>query len=256
LWTKQFKEIADHSWENWVLFGQDLLFDTNAVYHSLLMKNIAGEIIGKFVSILAVIGIVFIAIKRYKKALFPFFWLAGVPIYWYVVPNGNIYHQYYANVYMLPLLIIAGIGTYYLVEFVKLKAPIFVYPLIIGIFAMSLYNGYRTSTYYFKDLVYDFDLKIAEEIRDIIPPDEKLLFYQNLNSVPFSLYHRKGWVLGALPVDVEPRAEAILDLRQYGLSYIVESNRAPLIPSEEKELLKDHIELIHKSEWSNIYKVK
>ena len=65
----------------------------------------AGEIMGKTVSFLAGLGLVVSCLKKDKKIIPLIFWGFGVIAYWLLVPNGNLTHQYYADVY-IPLFVI------------------------------------------------------------------------------------------------------------------------------------------------------
>jgi hypothetical protein len=237
--------------------GSDF-FQKDVILHTMIQKNLAGEVLGKFTSIFVALGIILTPVVKQKRLLFLLFWIAGVPVYWYMVPQGNWFHQYYANVYMIPLLISGGVAASFLTRNIQKnkKMSFLVLPFTLMIVIMTLYNGYRTSNYFFNDHIPPQDLEIAKEIDTYVPKESRLLYLEVLNSIPLSLYHRKGWVLGAPPVDVPPEADTILGLKEYGMEYIVETKRSPTLPEKEMERLLPHLKLVHSSSVSNIFRVK
>lgn len=254
IWQFQFK-AADSSWENWILDGRKSLFTYEIFFKRLLLKNIVGEVMGKTMSFFAGVGFVNFIFKRNKPILFVFIWLLFVPVYWLIVPNGNIIHQYYADIFLVPVAIFAGYGFTHLTDYIGRKNKLIGHFLIIIALLFTIYNGYRTSKYYFKDLIPEDQLKIAKEIDRIIPKDSKVVYLAKNNSVLFSLFHRKGWMLGTYPIDVEPTAKGVLSMKQYGAQYIVAGKNNTDLSEEELSIIKKSTLLQYSSKWLEVFRI-
>ena len=46
-------------------------------------------------------------------------WTLGVVVYWLIAPNGNLTHQYYADVYIPLVVVLAAIGLNFIFEKIK-----------------------------------------------------------------------------------------------------------------------------------------
>ncbi len=254
IWQSQFK-VADSSWENWILDGRKSLFTYEIFVKRLLLKNVVGEVMGKTMSFFAGLGFVNFLLKRDKSILFVIIWLLFVPMYWLIVPNGNIIHQYYADIFLVPVAILAGYGFTNLINYIGRKNKLFCYFTIFIALLFTIYNGYRTSKYYFQDLIPESQLQIAKEIEKVIPIDSKIVYLANNNSVLFSLYHRKGWMLGTYPVDVEPTAKGVLSMKQYEAEYIVAGKDNTDLTPEELSLIKKSTKIQYSSKWVEVFKI-
>jgi 4-amino-4-deoxy-L-arabinose transferase-like glycosyltransferase len=254
IWQSRFKE-ADSTWENWVLDGRETLFQPEVLLR-LIYKNVIGEVIGKSVFSLFIISIISFFRKINSIVLFLTLWLLTIPLYWLITPNGNIIHQYYANVFVIPIIITAAYGTCQLSEFIYKKSPILFYIFSILLSFLIVYNGIRTSLNYYRDIESDSHMKIAEEIQKVIPVNDKLVYLARLNSVPFSVYHRQGWMIGGFPVDASDNAESVLSMKQYGAKYIVEGKGNTDLNEEQLKIIKEKTMLYYSSQWVNIYKIQ
>lgn len=255
-WWQTKYPMADHSWENWILFGKEQLRSFEVVFNHLVKKNIVGEVVGKSITLFAAMGTVLIVVIREKRMLFPLIWLLGVPVYVYFAPAGNIYHQYYANIYLTPILLLAAYGVGVLYEFLHKKNRNAAYFVAVIIILFTAYNGYRTSRYYFEDIIPVSHVKIAEEVNEQLPLDAKVVYLGTLNSIPFSLYHRKGWMVGAGPVDVDKNADAVISMKQYGAEYVVEGVDNTDLTDDELKKIQDRLPLFYESKWVRIYKIQ
>lgn len=253
-WQWHFPE-ADSTWEEWVLQGRDQLYQKSILIDRLILKNIVGEVVGKSISFFALLGVVTFCIRRNKVVIFLLLWLAGIPVYWYFAPNGNIIHQYYADVFLVPIVITAAYGVSYFLGIIKHRAKVISLIITAAIVLLVIYNGYRTSQYYFTVSTTPEQLKIASEIEKHIPKDGKTVYLATQNSVPLLLAHRKGWVLGAFP-DVTANAQSVLDLRRNGASYVIAANGNTDMPASELNTLKKQLNLYYKSQWVEIYRFK
>jgi hypothetical protein len=254
LWQGQFKE-ADSSWENWVLDGRQSLFQPE-ILTRLIYKNVIGEVIGKSVFALFVLGCISFIKKINSIVIFLCLWLITIPVYWLITPNGNIIHQYYANVFVIPIIITGAYGTWHLFSFLYTKSKFLTYILGILLSLLIIYNGVRTSLNYYRDVESDSHLAIAKEINKVIPINEKIVYLARLNSIPFSIYHRQGWMIGAFPVDVSDNAEGVLSMKQYGAKYIIEGKGNTDLNDDEMKIIKEKTDLFYSSQWVNIYKIK
>lgn len=254
IWQLHFPE-ASSSWENWVLGGRNQLINGHILIGNLIMKNIVGEVVGKISFVLALIGFIYVLLKKTKNVLFLFLWIAAIPIYWILVPEGNIIHQYYADVYLIPLIILSSFG-FLAINAISKKIPVLFYILNGLLIIVLIYNGYRTSTYYFQDQVPASQLHIAKDIEAVIPMNSRLVYLAINNSIPFSLVHRKGFMLGLQPVDVNSNYKDILSMKQYGAEYIVAGKDNTDISAHDLKEIEKSTQLVYQSEWTTILKFR
>ncbi len=246
-WQLQF-EGTDHSWENWILFGRERLFTYEGFVQQLLLKNVIGEVIGKATSVFALIGVLSILLKRNAMTIFLFLWFMGIPVYWYMVPNGNMIHQYYANIFIIPVVITAALGLTFISSLLEKFTPRYIsLSILISLLIVTAYNGYRTSNHFFNNKESESHLIIAREIDKVIPMDKKIVYLATLNSVPFSLYHRQGWMLGAPPVDVDANADGVIELKKHGDIFIVYAKDNTSLPQSEIQKIEKATTLFYSS---------
>ncbi len=246
VWVKFLK--VDMSWENWVLFGREKIFNLG-ILKNLIWKNIVGETMGKVVSGLAGLGLSVAIIKKDKKIIPLIMWIFGVIIYWLVVPNGNLTHQYYADVYIPLVVILAVIGATFIWKKNKLIA--------IFVLLVMIYNGIRTSNYHFlTNVEAKIDTSVAEEITREIEEDKKIIYLNRSNSVPLSLSHRQGWMLGEWPTDVAGHIWSFMEMRNFGFDYVVEPKHKSDLKIEDWNIIKENYPLVKTGEYINIYKYR
>lgn len=244
IWTKHLG--IDVSWENWVLAGREKIFDLG-ILKNLVWKNVVGETMGKTASGLALMGLSVEIFKKDKKIIPLIFWILGVFVYWLLVPNGNLTHQYYADVYIPLVVILAAMGWKFIWDKNKLLA-ILIVPVII-------YNGIRVSNYHFtREIEADIDIKVSQEINQKIGEDKKIIYVARSNSVPLSLSHRQGWMLGEWPTDVAGQIWSFMEMRNYKFDYIVEPKHKVDLKTEDWEIIKMNYPLVEEGETINIYK--
>lgn len=228
-WTT--KVGIDASWENWVLEGREKIFDLG-ILKNLIWKNVVGEVMGRTISLLALLGLV--RWWRQKDGgIWPYIgWLLMVPVYWCLVPNGNLTHQYYADVYLVPVAIIAAYGWEWLWQ----------RRWWLGVLTMLLVgcNGWRTSGYYFDNVILPEKLEFAKEMEENIPADGRILYLVKSDSVPLSLSHRQGWMLGEWPTDVAPHPWSIMEMKNLGIEYLVRPKIHLDITTEEMKVVEEN----------------
>lgn len=244
-WTRKLG--IDVSWENWVLAGREKLFNLGLL-KNLILKNIVGETMGKIVSLMAGIGLLVAVIKKEKRIVPLIFWLMGVVAYWLIVPDGNLVHQYYADVYIPLVVILAAIGL----EYTWKKGSLLVFLIV----PLMVYNGIRTSNYHFDIRFNTGAVEIAEEIKKEIPEDKKIIYLAKDDSIPLSLSHRQGWMLGEWPTDVAVHIWAFMEMRNYKFDYIVEPKDRVDLKTEDWEIIKQNYPLVKTGEKINIYKYR
>lgn len=202
---------------------------------------------GKTASGLAVLGFLVGIFKKDKKIVPLFLWIIGVFVYWLIVPNGNLIHQYYADVYMPLIVILAAIGW----QWVWNKSKI----LAILILPIMIYNGIRVSNYHFQsEIEADIDTQVAEEIKKEVREDKKIIYLARANSVPLSLSHRQGWMLGEWPTDVAGQIWSFMEMRNFKFDYIVEPKHKVDLKTEDWDIIKMNYPLVKSGEKINIYK--
>jgi len=235
-------------WENWVLAGREKLFQW-ANFKNLIWKNVAGEVMGKVVSGLAFFGLVISFIKKDRRIIPLILWMVGMIFYWLIVPNGNITHQYYADVYIPLVVILGSMGLGWIFE----KSKIISIILMAGV----IYNGIRTSNYYFGNHAGgEMEIKIAEDIKKAILEDKKIIYLAVADSVPLSLSHRQGWMLGEWPTDVAVHIWAFMEMRNYKFDFIVEPKNRTDIMTDEWNIIKQNYPLVEELETIRIYKYR
>ncbi len=246
-WWWRTKTLGiDMSWENWVLSGREILFHFENL-KKLIWRNMMGEVMGRTASGLAGLGLFIGIIKKDRRIIPLILWIGGVFVYWILVPNGNLTHQYYADVYIPLVVILAAIGIDWIWNKNKLIALLII-PVLI-------YNGIRTSSYYYqRQIEADLDIKVAEEIKQEIPEDKKIIYLNKGNSVPLSLSHRQGWMLGEWPTDVAVHNWAFMEMRHYQFDYIVEPKHKKDISDDEFRIIKQNYPLVKELEHIRIYK--
>ncbi|MPM61202.1 hypothetical protein SDC9_108059 [bioreactor metagenome] len=245
-WWRTKTLNIDMSWENWVLSGRETLFHFENL-KKLIWRNMIGEVMGKTVSGLAGIGLLVGILKKDKRIIPLILWIGGVLVYWYLVPSGNLTHQYYADVYIPLIVILSAIGLNWIWDKNKLIALLII-PILI-------YNGYKVSNYYYqRQIEADLDIKIAQEIKQEIPEDKKIIYLNKGNSVPLSLSHRQGWMLGEWPTDVAVHIWSFMEMRHYQFDYIVEPKHKKDISDDEFRIIKQNYPLVKELEYIRIYK--
>jgi hypothetical protein len=248
-WWWRTKNLGiDMSWENWVLAGRDKLFHI-ATLKNLIWKNVIGETMGKVVSGLAGLGLIVSLIKKDKRIIPLILWMLGVVVYWLIVPDGNVTHQYYADVYIPLFVILASIGLSWLWS----KNKILTIILTVGL----IYNGIRTSNYHYGNQAGgEIEIQIAQDIDKAIPEGKKIIYLANDDSVPLSLSHRQGWMLGEWPTDVAVHIWAFMEMRNYKFDYIVEPKNRTDITTDEWNIIKQNYPLVGEMGTIRIYKYR
>ena len=122
---------------------------------------------------------------------------------------------------------------------------------------MAIYNGYHTSEFYFLDLQKKENVAWGVDVAKYIPEDSKILYLFRGDSVPLSLSHRQGWILGEWPTDVAAHAWAVMELKHYGIGYVVE----PIVDTggmngDEVKVIAKNFDKIVEIKTMRIYKRK
>ena len=166
--------------------------------------------------------------------------------YWLIAPNGNLTHQYYADVYIPLVVVLAAIGLNFIFEKNKILG-ILILPILI-------WNGIKVSSYFFMPYIEaDKDIKIAQEIKEEIGEDKKIIYLNRVNSVPLSLSHRQGWILGEWPTDVAGHIWAFMEMRNFEFDYIVEPKHKTDLKVEDWEIIKQNYPLVKEGKNINIF---
>lgn len=234
-------------WENWVLSGGEGIYNLGLL-KNLIWKNVVGEVMGKSISLVAVVGILVSFVKK-EMRMWPFWgWLLMVPVYWRLVFEGNMTHQYYADIYIVPVSVLAAYG---LVFFAKYNRYIVLFTVIL----ISI-NGWRTSQYYFND----FDkqnIEIANEIEAMVPESKKIIYLYRANSVPLSLAHRQGWIVGEWPTDVGSHAWSVVQMKPLGADLVVLPKVGyPGLDGEDLRVVLQNLEIVDEGKFVKVYKFK
>jgi 4-amino-4-deoxy-L-arabinose transferase-like glycosyltransferase len=244
-WQSFFPE-ASSEWENWIMGGQEELLKL-ATWKWLVWKNVVGEVMGKVVTLLAIGGLLTLKIPRqFKQFSFCLIYLLMVVIYWLAIPLGNLHHQYYAHVFIFPVIILsAGFLTW---VFERIKIRSLAYSLVGLLLLLVVYNGYRTSRYFLIPRINDDQIQMAQQISDFVPPDAKVIY---LESVPYalSLAYRQGFA------DFEPRIDAVRAAMKTGY-YLVIPNFDYSFPKEEVAELVAGLTVVAQTHEGSIYLIE
>jgi 4-amino-4-deoxy-L-arabinose transferase-like glycosyltransferase len=247
-WQSQFP-LADHTWQTWVFDGRKQLLQLDTIKH-LVFKNLTGEVVGKAVSGLTLAGLVVFFKSKKRQKLLPFLvYLLLVPVYWIIVPAGNIAHQYYAHVVIFPFIIISA----YFLDWLSFKLQnqylkVFMLGLILLLVAA---NGYRTSRYFFITRISNEELQMAEQISKTIPASAKII-YLGQSSLPMSLAYRQGWTIAQPPADLSRNAKSVKAVFHQA-DFVIVPFFDDSFPEKEKNLVIDELELIAATELGEIY---
>lgn len=250
-WQKSFPE-ASHDWQGWVLTGREQLFLFEPL-KNLIWKNIVGEVIGKVTALLSLLGLVVAFFNKDRlRYLFCLVYILGIPLYWYIAPAGNIAHQYYAHVFTFPFILLAALGLEQLYEKSKTRKLFLVlFLLLIG---GLIYNGYRTSRYFYVSRTSNEEWQMTAQISAMVPQGSKVI-YLGQSSLPFSLAFRQGWNIARPPADLHRNAESITAAFA-NAQYLILPHYDGTFPPEETAKLVDKLQVISESEWGIIYKIK
>lgn len=249
-WQLRYPE-ADHAWQNWVLTGQDELKKV-AVLRNLIWKNVVGEVVGKASTLLAGFGLLSLVINKHWRWLgFFTLYLLMIPIYWYVVPAGNLAHQYYAHVFLLPMILLAALALNWIAT--GKRFTVFRYGLVAALLLLVVLNGYRTSRYFFLPRTSADEIAMASFIQATVPEGEMVL-YLGQSSLPMSLAFRQGWNTAQPPADVHQNAQAVLDQLRFA-PYLIVPNFDDSFPQAEKQAIQEQVELVAESDLGSIFRL-
>ena len=95
---------------------------------------------------------------------------------------------------------------------------------------------------------------MAEEIKKEVGEDKKIIYLARANSVPLSLSHRQGWMLGEWPTDVAGQIWSFMEMRNFKFDYIVEPKHKVDLKTEDWDIIKMNYPLVKSGEKINIYK--
>ncbi len=254
-WQLQYPH-ADHTWQQWIFGGRELLLQIEYL-RLLIWKNLLGEVTGKIIGLLSLLGIGWslrvILVKGFKNITLQqailWIWVAMIPCYWLIVPWGNIAHQYYAHVIMLPLILFAAWFMTQLNLLIRnkfIKAAIFI--IIISLTAV---NGWRTSRYFFIERISPQEQKLAQQIQLHIPAGKKIIYLGN-SSLSISLAQRQGWTTEQPPADLRKTAKSVSAVFNQA-DYVVVPKFDTTFPQDEFDQLLSSLELTFADETGKIY---
>jgi 4-amino-4-deoxy-L-arabinose transferase-like glycosyltransferase len=241
-WQSFFPE-ASSEWEDWIMGGQVELLKLET-WKWLVWKNVVGEVMGKVTTLLAIGGLLTLKISQtVKKYSFCLIYLLMVLVYWLLIPLGNLHHQYYAHVFIFPIIILSA--KFLTWVFDKIKIKILAYGVVGLLLLLALYNGWHTSRYFLIPRVNDDQIKMAEQIKQFVPSNSKVIY---LESAPYalSLAYRQGFA------DFEPRIETVQAVVQAGY-YLVTPNYDYSFPKEKLQELTVGLTVISQTDEGNIY---
>lgn len=256
LWQQQFPQ-ADHTWQQWIFSGRSSLLDP-VMLKNLIYKNLFGEVLGKITALLSLLGIGrLLTKKRSKIDNFVLIWIGMIPVYWLIVPAGNIFHQYYAHVIIFPLILAAAQAFIWIESIAKrLSSPIFGKLVLLAASGLIIYNGYHTSRYFWVRRVTSEEVRLSEEIRKVVPAGQKIIYLGQF-SPTLSLSFRQGLITGQPPADLKKKAQAVKSkLRK--IKYVIKPNFDDSFPDKEWTRLTNSVDLVEitSSQVGTIYKMK
>lgn len=254
LWQLQFPE-ASASWQMWVLTGREMLFDPSIFIHTLILKNVVGEVIGKVTSLIAAIGVLaLIHGWRNVKNQTVLVWLATIPLYWLIVPGGNITHQYYAHVFIIPVVLAGAMGMHTIHALTRYRPLQFA--VLAAVAVTVIWNGYKTSRYFFLERLPPHEKAMIATMQRIIPARSRVI-YLGQSSLPIAYSLRSGWTTAGRPADLDATAEDVMRVSN-GVEYIVRPSYDESFAREEWSRLEDRLSLTRMTvdENGSIYRIE
>jgi hypothetical protein len=111
------------------------------------------------------------------------------------------------------------------------------------------------SNYHFQpEIESKIDIEVADEIKREVGEDKKVIYLARANSLPLSLSHRQGWMLGEWPTDVAGQIWSFMEMRNYHFDYIVEPKHKVDLKTEDWDIIKMNYPLVKSGEKINIYR--
>jgi len=184
-WISQFPEGIPVS--NWLFNGGNMRFHP-AWFRWLFYERIGKLILGIYGVIPLVLGF---AYQKLKSQRFSIGAILGILIYFSIIAQGNIQHDYY-QVLTIPLLsFIIGFGSYYLSKFV-FKQKIVGISFCLAIFmATILFSGYEIKGYY--QINNPIIIDAGKKAKEILPKDSLIVAPYNGDTAFLYQTSFSGW---------------------------------------------------------------
>lgn len=229
LWINQFPEGIPQS--NWLLnsgntstfpnwfHGYDLSFLNRLVafrphwWHWLFHDRLSGLILGSYGLIPLFLGVCYRK-KYYQSAAFSF--LVGILVYFIVIAQGNIQHDYY-QVLIIPFVsILFGVGLSYIIRVIFTGRPIG-YLVAMLILLFSFYFSLERVKEYYK-INRPQIAEISRVVRQSIPSNSLVIAPNNGDTTLLYLLGYSGW-----PIEIYD-FNKIITLHPHSPIYLVSIN--------------------------------
>lgn len=193
LWRNYIRQFPEGIPESlWLIFitntfeGKKVIFFRPAFFRWIFFERINNLILGGFLSVFFVLGIV----KKYKNYFLHSLLIAAF-LFLLVFQGGNVQHEYYQTLILPPLAIFIGLGVDFLLKNKKIFINKYLLlPIIAIIFSLSFFfSFYEVRNYY----NYPQDItQVAKIISTLTQPDDKIITDTTGDTTLLFLSDRKG----------------------------------------------------------------
>lgn len=189
-WISQFPEgIPAYGW---LLNSGNIRFK-GAWFQWLFAKRLGELLLGYWGLVPFVLGL---ALKVSKKEFWIFhIWLFGVLLYWVVFAWGNVQHDYYQIVAVVPVVVFVAKGFVHLIRDSSSLHPLLAKSMALAAFLfMMAFSWYTIRTYYWINRP---EIVEAGRTADaLIPKNAKVIASYNGDTTFLYQINRQGWPLG------------------------------------------------------------
>lgn len=184
-WISQYPEGIPAS--DWLFNGGNMRFHP-AWFRWLFYERIGKLILGIYGVVPLMLGF---AYKKLKSQRFSIGVILGILIYFSVIAQGNIQHDYY-QVLTIPLLsFVVGFGLYYLSNFVFTNKLIGIIFCLVVFATTIIFSGYEIKGYY--QINDSAIIEAGKKANEILPKNSLVIAPYNGNTALLYQINHSGW---------------------------------------------------------------
>ncbi len=190
--------------------GLQSIFFRPAFFRWIFFERLNNYILGGYLTFFLVLGAI---VKQKRYILYSI--LLSALTYLFVFQGGNVQHEYYQTFILPAVALFVGIGTAYVLEQREhFISPFITYPLVLVLFALSLFFSFYNVRGYYD---YPPELpQIANIVKTITDPTDKIVTDREGDTTLLYLMDRKG----APSIYRDPP-----ELKKLGYKYLVTLNQ-------------------------------
>jgi hypothetical protein len=154
----------------------------------LFYERISNLILGSFGLIPLFLGL---SLKKNRTHIFSFSLILGILLYFVIVAQGNIQHDYY-QVLIIPFLsILSGFGYFYIIKFLY-KSKLVVIPIVFIIFTLSTFFSYQQIRGYYQ-INNPSIITAGQKARELLPQNSLIIAPYNGDTAFLYQTGFQGW---------------------------------------------------------------